>query len=63
MPAQIEEQVSGGSPMSHISWGLTNEECLDEMILSFIRNTSNSKVNSDCISKMMLPAYKIKSDD
>jgi pimeloyl-ACP methyl ester carboxylesterase len=44
--------------MSHISGGLSNEECLDEMILSFIKRSGKEQVNSDCINKMMLPAYK-----
>jgi len=44
--------------MSHGMWGLSNEQCLDEMILEFILNGGKTKVNSQCVTTMTPPEYK-----
>ncbi len=45
--------------MSHMSWGLSNEQCLDEIIIAFIRSSGRATVNKDCVSGMAPPPYKL----
>lgn len=45
--------------MSHLAWGVTNENCLENISLEFISTSGKSKVNKDCIETMKPPAYKI----
>jgi alpha-beta hydrolase superfamily lysophospholipase len=46
--------------MSHLFGGLSNEECFDNMIVDYIKDSGKSRVNSSCIKTMMPPPYKTK---
>ena len=46
--------------MSHGFDGLSNKECFDRMAIEFMKTSGKTKLNTDCITKMQPPPYKIK---
>lgn len=48
--------------MAHVPDGLSNQECLDEMMLEFLESLDLNSVDTLCIRSMMLPPFKVVED-
>ena len=45
--------------MSHIASGLSNEECLDDIILKFYETLDLQRIDASCIESMAPPPFKV----